>query len=150
MMKNKLLLLLFLLLIVSCNDPKENFEWLTGSWVRTNNEKGTVTKEIWKKTAENDYQGLGYTLQNKDTVFKENIRLFKDNDNWVYEVTGVHENPVKFKFSSYKEHQFVAENAENEFPKKIIYYTENDQLIAIISAGEESIKFIFEKDTIQK
>lgn len=145
-MKGKILYLLFLPLILSCNDPRENFDWLIGSWTRINTDKANTTKEIWEKIDKKEYHGLGFTLQNQDTVFKENIRLFKRDSTWIYEVTGVHEAPVEFAFSSYKEHQFVAENTQNEFPKKIVYYTENGQLIAIISADEDRIKFVFEKE----
>lgn len=147
MMKKLLLLLLLGLLLNSCQHKKDHFDWLTGNWTRMNEAEGQVTREIWKKISDKEYQGLGFTIQQQDTVFKEEIALLQENENWVFRVTGVQEEPVDFPLSSFNDSEFIAENAQNEFPKKIHYKAENRQLIATISAGdEEGIKFIFKKD----
>lgn len=147
MMKKLLLLLLLGLLLNSCQNKKDHFDWLTGNWTRMNEAEGQVTREIWKKISDKEYQGLGFTIQQQDTVFKEEIALLQENENWVFRVTGVQEEPVDFPLSSFNDSEFIAENAQNEFPKKIHYKAENRQLIATISAGdEEGIKFIFKKD----
>lgn len=64
----------------------ENFDWLLGSWKRNNEEAGKSTFEIWKKTNSYEYIGLGYTMQNGDTIKQEKIKLIKLNGKWNLEV----------------------------------------------------------------
>ena len=82
-----------LLTISSCQTKyKANkLDFLIGNWERINDKKGQKTYEIWNT----NFTGLGITLKNKDTVFKEILsiveyeslvtRLFVDNENnlWV-------------------------------------------------------------------
>ena len=71
-----LLLILVSLSIASCETSKgepENFDWLLGEWERVNDSKGQHTFESWRKIDEGEYVGLGFTLQGRDTVFKEEI-----------------------------------------------------------------------------
>lgn len=138
--------LLLILLFVSCNSSQEaQFDWLLGNWERTNDTKGNKTYEYWTKKSNTEYIGLGCTLKEKDTVFKENIHLIKDKEQWVFKVIGVNETPTLFSITSLNKTSFTCENPENEFPKKIIYSSENGNLKAVISAGETQIPFLFKK-----
>ena len=82
---NKILILLIGVLIISCNQSKkenqktdvksttlteksENFDWLLGKWKRLNEEEGKETFENWKKIKETEYSGIGFTMQNGDTI----------------------------------------------------------------------------------
>lgn len=123
----------------------KNFDYLVGKWVRTNDKVGPKTYEHWSKKNEEEYIGIGFTLTEKDTVFKENLRLIKINNVWNYEVTGVNETPTYFKFSSQSANKFVCENPTNEFPKKIVYQLSGDSLRAFVSAGETNLTFDFQK-----
>jgi len=92
-----------------------------------------------------EYKGLGYTLQNSDTIFKEQLRLFKINEKWSLEVSGVNENPTLFQLTNQTENRFVCENKINEFPKIIEYSFQDNVLLAKISDGDTEISFTFEK-----
>ena len=61
----------------STTQPTENFDWLLGNWKRTNEEKGKETFENWKKTNDNEYKGIGFTLQNSDTLSQEQMKLIQ-------------------------------------------------------------------------
>lgn len=122
-----------------------NFDYLLGKWVRTNNKAGRKTYEHWQKTSNGDYYGLGFTLENRDTVFKENLRFVKIDGTWNYEVTGVNETPTYFKMTSQSATSFVCKNPANEFPKKIEYQLDGDTLKAKVSTGETVIPFYFKK-----
>jgi hypothetical protein len=137
--------LLLIPLIFSCASTKDlpEFDWLIGSWERTNNTEGTKTYEYWYKNSNTEYIGLGCTLKRSDTVFKEDIRLYKQDESWNFEVVGVNETPTIFKIISKKEGGFTCENKVNDFPKIIRYALENDQLIAVISDDSNEIPFIF-------
>ena len=52
---------------------KENFDWLLGSWKRNNEEEGKETFEIWEKRNSSEYSGIGFTMQNNDTLKQEKI-----------------------------------------------------------------------------
>lgn len=131
-------------MFISCQkeikkDKKPSF--LIGDWIRTSDKKGSVTYETWQT----DYTGLGLTLKEKDTVFKEVLSIISKNDTLFLQVEGVNETPTLFKFTQQTDTSFVCENPKNEFPKKIKYWLENKQLKAVVSAEEYKIEFIFEK-----
>ena len=123
----------------------KSVDWITGNWVRVNDDKNRSTFEHWNKVSEKEYNGLGYTLEQADTVFKENLRILQNDGHWYLEVTGVNENPTIFKFLDQSDSSFVSENNENEFPNKIDYSRKNNKLTAIISDDSISISFIFNK-----
>lgn len=152
-----LFVLLIILLNLSCSqsnkknpksanpETKNSLDWVIGRWERTNSDEGKKTYESWTKSSINEYNGKGFTIQNEDTIFKEELRIIKINEIWNYEVSGVHENPILFHFTSQSENSFVCENEKNEFPKKIEYSIAGNKLTAKISDGETVVLFIFEK-----
>jgi hypothetical protein len=144
----KVSIYIFMLLIcLSCaqKDTKQhNFDWLIGSWIRTNDKEGYLTHEHWTKISNMEYVGLGYTLQDQDTVFKERLRLIKSSTNWSLEVTGVNEHPTLFRLTNFSANSFECENKTNEFPKYIAYSLQDNILLAKISDEENEISFLFE------
>ena len=156
-MKNPVLILL-ILISISCSqnanrdqslteDPaaSHNFDWLNGSWIRSNDEEGNSTYEHWMKNSAIEYTGLGYTLRGSDTIFKEGLRLIKTGEDWSLEVTGVNEDPTLFLIIDHSDNSFKCENKNNEFPKLIEYSVHNNILLAKISDEETEISFSFKK-----
>ena len=133
-----------LLFLFSCTNKAEDFDWLVGDWKRVNAEEDFKTFESWQKNKK-EYAGFGYTMLENDTIFQEDLRLYKENDLWTLEVTGVNEDPTPFVLSELKPEYFVAENDTNEFPKKIIYKLQNDTLKANVSTAEFDVDFEFVK-----
>jgi len=125
----------------------ENFDWLTGNWIRTNDAAGVTTFENWKKISTKEYKGEGFTLKGKDTIFKEDMRLSNETEKWKFIVTGVNEEPTTFQILILEHNRFVAENPQNDFPKRITYFTEGDKLTAFISADKKNISFNFERSS---
>lgn len=124
----------------------EKFDWLVGNWERTNEKPDRQTYESWQKINELEYRGIGFTLQQNDTIWKEDIRLIKLKNNWNFEVRGKDDStPTIFKLVNIEKRKFICENQENEFPKKIEYAKEGDKIRAIISGGEMEIPFEFEQ-----
>lgn len=153
-----LILVLFTLISISCNQKRDrdqalsgnpasmdNFDWLVGSWARINDKDGNLTYEYWTRTSDNTYTGLGCTLHKGDTVFKEHLRLVKTGANWNFEVTGVNEDPTHFSVIQQTENSFECENRNNGFPKNIQYDLRDNLLIAKISGDDSEITFRFEK-----
>lgn len=146
--------LVFLLLLTSFDSPtddaiikvqKEDFSWLIGAWQRSNEKEGQQTFEHWKKQSKDVFVGMGCTLKNSDTIWKEDIILRK-TDHWRFEVRGQGEDePTVFKITEISEHSFTCQNPENEFPKVIHYEKSATGLKAVISGGGATIPFEFKK-----
>jgi len=130
----------------SCTNKEKNLDWILGNWERTNNSKGTQNYESWTKKSKDEYVGFGYTLKDKDTFFKENIRLIHIKDIWNLEVFGVNETPTLFKFISNTTNSFTCQNLQNEFPKRIKYSFDGENLKAIISDDNNEIPFLFKQE----
>ena len=122
-----------------------SFDWLIGSWIRSNDTEGNITYEHWSKNSSTEYTGSGCTLINNDTIFKENLRLVKTGKKWYLEVTGVNENPTLFHIINHSKTSFECENKNNEFPKNIEYALRDNMLLAKISDGETEISFSFDR-----
>jgi len=159
----KVLILLIGILIISCNQTKkekqsseikspitieksENFDWLLGKWKRLKEKEGKETFENWYKIKETQYSGLGFTMQNGDTIKQEKILLTKTNGKWNLSVK-VPEEPesVTFKGISYNENEFTSGNDELDFPNKIKYWKNGNRINARVSGKEMEISFEFEK-----
>lgn len=134
------------IIFFSCTKEEENFDWILGNWERINDSEENKTYEYWTKNSNTEYIGFGCTLKNKDTVFKENIRLIKMKEQWVFKVIGVNETPTLFKFISNTTNSFTCENLQNEFPKRIRYSCDGESLKAIISDDNNEISFLFKKE----
>jgi len=159
----KIWILLFGVLLVSCNqkskskqevvaentevsDEAINFDWLLGKWRRANEEEGKETFENWKKMNDSEYKGLGFTMQNGDTIKQEKIKLIYIKGNWDLKVKAP-EDPefITFKGTSFNKNEFICENSELEFPNKIKYWKNGEKINAAVSGGDFEISFEFEK-----
>ena len=133
---------------VLISSPTDNIDWIVGNWKRVNDQPNKSTFEKWQKLSSGQYLGIGYTMENKDTVFREDLALIKINGVWNLKVSGVHDHSVLFPFTKQSKSEFLCENPENDFPKMIYYRRENDRLQATISAGNDKVEFIFMKEKI--
>lgn len=123
-----------------------NMNWILGNWIRINDkETKSQTFEDWTKISETEYQGHGYVVENDTTVWEEHIRLFQENNEWNFDVSGVNETPTTFKITSFTKSSFISENQENDFPKIIEYTLENNTLKAKIPGGGPEIIFNFKR-----
>lgn len=159
----KILFIICSSLLISCSDkPKEktqtneivkseietseNFDWLLGNWKRLNNDEKNETFENWIKINETEYLGIGFTLKNSDTISQEKMELIKKNNQWNLAVSfPTEKNATVFKITQIENKSFVCENEQNDFPKKINYWFEGQNLKAKISNDEMEVDFEFER-----
>ena len=124
----------------------ENFDWLLGNWKRNNEEDGKETFEVWSKISSSEYYGIGFTMQNNDTLNQEKIRLIKSDQNWALEVHPQGEpSPIIFNMTSFSDQEFICENKALDFPKLIKYWTDGNKIKAIVSGDNMEIPFEFER-----
>ena len=156
-MKHILTLLVFALAINSCKPQNEathkgEFDWLVGSWERTNGKPGTKTLESWKKMDDHSYKALSVVLKDKDTVYKENCTIMKEGEQYYY-IAEVPQNPnpTKFKIVGFSDKSFKATNPNHDFPKEIKYSLSNHIIKASVSGNGKQIDYIFgESDSLSK
>lgn len=123
---------------------KTDFDWLLGSWIRTNEKEGLKTFEHWKQINDTEFKGIGYTLKEADTVWQESIKLIKIKEQWNFVVKGQDADaPTVFKVTKIEIASFTCENPDNEFPKKIRYTKVEKGLNAVISGDGKVILFQF-------
>ncbi|WP_158655228.1 hypothetical protein [Flavivirga eckloniae] len=164
----KTFILLIGILVFSCNQGKNekpkttatestakitkteaNFDWLLGKWKRSNEEAGKETFASWDKKSNTDYVGFSYTTQKGDTVYEQNFRLVKLNNDWSFTIALKGETtPSSFKMISYNEREFTCENNDLDYPNreadspnKIKYWINNDNLYATISGEKIELQF---------
>lgn len=137
---------LLLIFPVFQSGQETNFDWISGEWIRTNGKAGLITTESWEKISDDTYKGIGLTKKNGETVFREDLRLIKKEENWVYEVVGVNVDTTNFIVTSYSGNSFSAENQENPFPKQIEYSYNEEKLTAEISDENRKIVFEFRRE----
>lgn len=123
-----------------------NFDWLLGGWVRVNSKPGQQTFEHWEKTNADLYNGIGYTLEAADTVWKETMTLQKTAKGWRFVVVQKgSDDKVPFSVTEMNKGKFVCVNNNNPFPKVIAYKLEGDILYARISDDTSGIDFVFKR-----
>lgn len=134
------------------NDQKTNnqevgtFDWLLGEWKRTNDEKGNETFEIWKKINASEYNGVGFTIQNNDTIFQEKMKMLKTVGKWIFLVkTNKDEEFTKFDIDKIEEDEFECKNDTLDFPKLIKYWKNGNKINALVSGDNMELSFEFER-----
>lgn len=150
-MKNTILLSLILAL-TSCNSNNgvqdaatENFDWLLGDWKRTNEEDGKETYERWHQKDGSEYKGIGFTLQNGDTISKEEMSLLLQDNKWSFVVkTAKDKEPITFNITEIKSNSFVSINDSVDFPREIKYWMDGNKLKAQVSNDFIMLPFDFE------
>ncbi len=120
-------------------------DWLLGEWERLNEEDGKTTLEFWEKENPGRYKGIGFTMQNGDTIKLEKMTLAKSESLWNLTVMVLNEDAVTFTGTHFSDKTFTAENNEIEFPNTIKYWMKADTLKASVSNSDFEILFDFMK-----
>ena len=110
---------------------------LEGVWQMTT--KRGILCEEWKKINEHYLQSKGYIIKGTDTIITETVALTHKDDAVFYTSTVANQNdqqPVAFKMTKWEDNTFVFENAQHDFPKRIVYkLVSTDSLYAFIDDG---------------
>ena len=148
-------IVIIFVLAISCNsvidqsindNPKKDFSWLIGNWKRTNDEAPEQTFENWKYITDTLYQGHGFSMVLKDTIWQETIVLVFEKNRWNFKVIGLKDvNSTIFELSEIDAHSFTCFNRQNDFPNYISYQLKGDSLKALIWGDSLEIPFNFVK-----
>lgn len=146
----------FIILVVfSCSAGKGGFggkgldlKAFSGTW----QQRDKLKYEKWALVSPTESIGVAYDMSSGNTMIEENIRLFKADDNWVYEVRMASSQapPVKFTMIPDKTTKLRFVNEKNDYPQVIKYFMLTDTTmkaeISDIKGGNVN-KFDFVKVT---
>jgi len=82
--------------------------------------------EEWKSLNEDELAGIGFSIEDGDTVISEKLFLRKFDDTWAYVAIPSKQNITLFALTDFSERKFVFQNDEHDFPQKIIYEFHKD------------------------
>lgn len=147
-LKTLMKLIVFLLIIVGvigCSkvtktetNNLDEFTWLTGEWMDSSSSGKMV--EIWNQINDSLLVGSSIYLAGIDTIFYEEISL-KKIKNDIYYIPSIQSEegalPVLFKYTGYKNDEWIFENKDHDFPQRIVYtHPEPDSLIAYVDGNK--------------
>ena len=125
---------------------KSDFDWLIGKWKRNNEEEGKETFENWNKVSSSEYYGIGFTMQNGDTIKQERMKITKHNSKWNLAVKTPEESEyIIFELTDLQEDSFAFKNDSIDFPNLIKYWKNKDKINASVAGGDFKIEFQFER-----
>ena len=123
-----------------------NFDYLLGSWKRTDDEEGNQTFESWQKESDVKYIGHSHTLKGVDTISQELMTISKPSEKWMLGVKFPTEpTETMFTLKEMDATSFLFESKDNKFPNLIRYEAKDGRLDAEISGGDMVIPFTFER-----
>lgn len=143
-------IILIAFVFTMCNSKQtestENFDWLLGKWQRTNEEQGKTTFENWEKTNNSEYNGIGFTIQNNDSISREKMKIVETDGKWNLLVKTLEEKEfVRFEMSEIQEEKFECKNDTLDFPKLIKYWKNGDELNALVKGDSLKLSFEFKR-----
>lgn len=114
------------LVLQSCGDSARHHEidklhWLEGKWA---NGDATGFYESWEVESKDRIAGIGYTMENTDTLMMEHLEIFTSDSGTFYKALVVEQNeglPVFFKLTYTQDDSLVFSNPSHDFPRFIVY-----------------------------
>lgn len=102
-----------------------DFSWLAGCWEANRN--GREINEHWMKPSGQTMLGMGRTVANGKTVEYEFVQIREEADGAIYYVAKPSgQAEASFKLIKLQNREATFENAEHDFPQRIIYRLESD------------------------
>ncbi|MCU0415083.1 MAG: DUF6265 family protein [Ignavibacteriaceae bacterium] len=77
--------------------------------------------EEWRLINVSELIGIGFSIEEGDTVLSEELYVKKFADKWAYVALPVNQTITLFALTEYSENKFIFENEEHDYPQKIIY-----------------------------
>jgi hypothetical protein len=116
---------------------KDALKWISGTWVLKTNRGDMVEK--WVAVNDSTFRGKSMMVKAPgDSVVQETIELQWRNKAWAYvpTVQGQNNNkPVAFPIIFLGREEFIAYNANHDFPQRIAYRKLKNQLFASIEGS---------------
>jgi hypothetical protein len=141
-----------LLLLFSCYRPSqpqafEDMKMLEGKWVSV---EGVQFSESWKVVHDSLIEGVGYSMNNNDTVFTEQLKIYRMGNYVLYGAkVGGNEDYVHFRLTEARKGKWTFVNPVHDYPNVIEYIMKDENsLIARTSNlnGNKVVEFKLKKE----
>jgi len=116
-MKTSILLLLLFSNILAQDDSITKL--FPGTWKMISDK--IEYYEEWRLINGSELIGIGFSIEEGDTVLSEELYVKKFADKWAYIALPVNQTITLFALSEYSDNKFIFENKEHDYPQKIIY-----------------------------
>ena len=148
--RSKLFVITITFLLSSCYRPDaqesmQDLRQLQGKWAST---ESILFNEYWVVKSDTLLIGKGYSMQENDTVFKEELKIYLDVGSIYYAVkVGERDQFISFKLKEAKRSSWVFENHKHDYPNIISYKIGGEKLIATTtnSNGNKKIEFVMKR-----
>lgn len=149
-MKNLISYFIIIFLLSSCYrpTPQQSFndlQQLEGKWTSQN----VQFNEHWEIKSDTLMLGMGFSLQENDTAFKEELKIYyKEGIVYYAAKVGGSLQFVSFKLIEAKKNLWIFENKTHDYPNIISYkLLNNNELIAVTtnSNGNKKIEFVMKR-----
>lgn len=119
-----------------------DLEWIIGT--RSSAQENMLIYESWSKTNDELLSGKSYYTENGDTMLLETIEIKQIDGELFYCPAVSNQNEgkaIEFKLTSKNPNELVFENPDHDFPKKIVYIKEGNNINAWIEGDGKKIPF---------
>jgi hypothetical protein len=147
---NLFLWVFIVLMMAACQEEAVPFDLLNGAW-KHQAEGDQEIGECWEKLETGGFKGIGWTLQNGDTVFKEKMDILKTDSGWFYMAhPAMAERPTFFKVEEMTDSGFVALNPRHDYPQSISYQMIEGELKISLKGSPNFEGEVFEEWTMKR
>ena len=130
----KTILIVVLFTGVNLSQDKSITKLFPGKWM-INIDKSEYYEE-WQLINETEMMGVGFSIEEGDTVLSEKLFLKKFGGIWAYVALPVNQTITLFALTEYSEKRFIFENDEHNYPQKIIYEFVSDSVLNAAVEGK--------------
>jgi hypothetical protein len=142
----KILLVLVCILLGSVSGFAQSAEeisnFLAGTWKM----EGKESFEQWEKSGESALKGRSFKIKDGKENVSETLEI-KNIDGKIYYLATVPDQnngaTISFVLTAAKDNEFIFENAEHDFPKKLIYQkvSETELFVQVLGDGGKGFSF---------
>jgi len=138
--------------LVSCYNPNSHESFsdlkkLAGKW---SSKEGVLFNEHWQFANDSLMTGLGFSLNETDTVFVERMKIYREGDSIYFAAkTSPEKNYVSFTLTDAGKNKWVFVNADHDYPNIIQYEIKNDTLLNAFVAnirGNKKVEFHLKRE----
>lgn len=128
----QILLFITIFQMLSCSESENEYRtpvydagaikhlyWLSGTWKMVM--KDTARFQQWERKNDGSLQGKIYMVHEQDTVLLRELSLQQNGNELHLTLTEANKIKMQLRFTHFNTGEFIFENAENDFPKKIVY-----------------------------
>ena len=110
--------------------PAPDLSWMSGDWRRCRD--GEIVEERWLGPRGGLMIGANLTTSKSGKASWELLRLVQGDDGWTYWASPMGLPPVAFRMIEGEGQRAVFANPAHDFPTRIVYWREGEELLAKI------------------